>query len=80
MPKGIALRELGFDKIYEYLDAIYTTIIEKDISQRHQINDKRAFENIIKFVATHIGSPLSPNNIEPKLNAHFHFSDRILII
>ena len=27
LPKGIALRELGFDKIYEYLDAIYTTII-----------------------------------------------------
>jgi hypothetical protein len=67
LPKGIALRELGFDKIYEYLDAIYTTIIEKDISQRHQINDKRAFENIVKFVATHIGSPLSPNNIAKTL-------------
>ena len=67
LPKGIALRELGFDKIYEYLDAIYTTIIEKDISQRHQIKDKRAFENIVKFVATHIGSPLSPNNIAKTL-------------
>jgi predicted AAA+ superfamily ATPase len=67
LPKGIELRELGFDKIYEYLDAIYTTIIEKDITQRHQINDKRAFENIVKFIATHIGSPLSPNNIAKTL-------------
>ncbi len=67
LPKGISLRELGFDKIYEYLDAIYKTIVEKDISQRHQINDKRAFENIVKFVATHIGSPLSPNNIAKSL-------------
>ena len=47
----------------EYLEAIYTTIIEKDITQRHQINDKRAFSNIVKFMAYNIGSALSPNNI-----------------
>ena len=63
LPKGTALRELGYDKIVEYLEAIYNTIIEKDITQRHQINDKRAFENIIKFVASNIGSSLSPGNI-----------------
>ncbi len=63
LPKGVELREGGFDKIYEYLEAIYTTIIEKDITQRHQINDKRAFGNIAKFVASNIGSPLSPGNI-----------------
>ncbi len=63
LPKGVELRESGFDKIYEYLDAIYTTIIEKDITQRHQINDKRAFTNIVKFVASNIGNQLSPGNI-----------------
>ncbi|MDP3930271.1 MAG: ATP-binding protein [Bacteroidota bacterium] len=63
LPKGVELRKIGFDKIYEYLEAIYSTIIEKDISQRHQIRDKRAFGNIVKFVATNIGSSLSPNNI-----------------
>ncbi|MCX6230492.1 MAG: ATP-binding protein [Bacteroidetes bacterium] len=63
LPKGVELRENGFDKIYEYLEAIYTTIIEKDITQRHQINDKRAFANIVKFVASNIGSALSPGNI-----------------
>ena len=47
----------------EYLEAIYTTIIEKDVTQRHQINDKRAFSNIVKFMASNIGSALSPNNI-----------------
>ncbi len=67
LPKGAELREIGYDKIYEYLEAIYTTIIEKDISQRHQIKDKRAFENISKFVATNIGSPLSPSNIAKAL-------------
>lgn len=67
LPKGAELRESGFDKIYEYLDAIYTTIIEKDITQRHQINDKRAFSNITKFVASNIGNQLSPGNISKTL-------------
>lgn len=67
LPKGVQLRERGNDKIHEYLEAIYTTIIEKDITQRHQINNKRAFENIIKFVASNIGSPLSPGNISKTL-------------
>ena len=67
LPKGVELRESGFDKIYEYLDAIYTTIIEKDITQRHQINDKRAFTNIVRFVASNIGNQLSPGNISKTL-------------
>ncbi len=67
LPKGVELRESGFDKIYEYLTAIYTTIIEKDITQRHQINDKRAFANIVKFVASNIGNALSPGNISKTL-------------
>lgn len=67
LPKGIELRESGFDKIYEYLEVVYTTIIEKDITQRHQINDKRAFSNIVKFVASNIGNSLSPGNISKTL-------------
>ena len=67
LPKGVELREGGFDKIYEYLDAIYATIIEKDITQRYQINDKRAFNNIVKFVASNIGNQLSPYNISKTL-------------
>jgi predicted AAA+ superfamily ATPase len=67
LPKGVELRESGFDKIYEYLEAIYTTIIEKDITQRHRINDKRAFANIVKFVATNLGNALSPSNISKTL-------------
>lgn len=67
LPKGVELRENGFDKIYEYLQAIYTTIIEKDITQRHKINDKRAFANIAKYIASNIGNALSPSNISKTL-------------
>lgn len=67
LPKGVELRKDGFDKIHEYLEAIYTTIIEKDITQRHQIHQKRAFGNVVKFVASNIGNALSPSNISKAL-------------
>jgi len=69
LPKGIELREEGFDKVYEYLDALYATIIEKDITQRHKINDKRAFGNVAKFVTTNIGCQVSPGSISKALKA-----------
>ncbi len=69
LPKGIELREEGFDKLYEYLDALYATIIEKDITQRHSINDKRAFGNLVKFLANNIGSQVSPSSISKALKA-----------
>ncbi len=69
LPQGIAFREEGFDKIFEYLGALYATIIEKDITQRHKINDKRAFGNVAKFVAANIGNQLSPGSISKALKA-----------
>jgi predicted AAA+ superfamily ATPase len=69
MPKGIELRDKGFDTVYEYLEALYATIIEKDITQRRKINDKRAFGNILKFIASSIGSQLSPSGISKSLKA-----------
>jgi len=69
LPKGVELREEGFDKIYEYLEALYATIIEKDITQRHKIYDKRAFGNVVKFVAANIGSQISPSSISKALKA-----------
>jgi len=69
LPKGIELREEGFEKVYEYLESLYATIIEKDIMQRYKINDKRAFGNITKFVASNIGNQLSPGNISKSLKA-----------
>ena len=69
LPKGVELRFGGYDKIYEYLEALYATIIEKDITQRHKINDRRAFNNVIKFVASNIGSQMSPSSISKALKA-----------
>jgi len=69
LPKGIDLRKEGYDKIYEYLESLYNTIIEKDITQRHKIYDKRAFGNVIKFLANNIGNQVSPSSISKALKA-----------
>ncbi len=69
LPKGIDLREDGYDKIYEYLQALYNTIIEKDITQRYKIYHKRAFNNVVRFLAGNIGSPVSPSSIAKALKA-----------
>lgn len=68
LPKGVSLRASGYDKIYEYLEAIYQSIIEKDISLRYEIRDKRSFSNIVKFVASNIGNILSPSNISTTMS------------
>jgi len=75
LPKGVELREEGYDKIFEYLQALYSTIIEKDITQRHKIKDKRAFGNVTKFIAANIGKQISPGSISQALkgdNQHVH--------
>jgi predicted AAA+ superfamily ATPase len=69
LPKGVDLRKEGYDIVYEYLEAVYATIIEKDITQRHKINDKRAFKNVVKFIASNIGSQVSPSSISKALKA-----------
>ena len=69
LPKGVDLRKEGYDKIYEYLEALYNTIIVKDITQRHKIYDKRAFGNLVKFLANNIGNQVSPSSISKALKA-----------
>lgn len=69
LPKGVDLREEGYDIVYEYLEALYATIIEKDITQRHRINDKRAFGNVVKFIASNIGNQVSPSSISKALKS-----------
>jgi predicted AAA+ superfamily ATPase len=68
-PQGIKLKKSNQGAIVRYLNAIYNTVIEKDIVQRYKIRNLRAFSNVLKFIAGNIGSPLSPNNIAKALKA-----------
>jgi uncharacterized protein len=52
------------DKIrFEYLDNINSTILFRDVINRHQIRDPRFLTDLLKFLADNIGSLFSANKI-----------------
>lgn len=50
-------------EIRDYLDAIYNTIVVKDITKRHKIPDTMMLESVARFVFDNIGSQLSTKRI-----------------
>ncbi len=52
LPKGVDLREEGYDKIYEYFEALYNTIIEKDITQSIKFIIKEHLVILLNFWQT----------------------------
>jgi predicted AAA+ superfamily ATPase len=66
-PQGIKLKQSNPGAQARYLQAVYNTVIEKDIVQRYRIRNRRAFSNVLKYIAGNIGSPVSPNNIAKAL-------------
>jgi len=58
------------DLVMTYLTDIYNTIVKKDIIERNSIKDIALLENIIKYVASNIGSQVSANKISDYLNSN----------
>ncbi len=60
------LRNLSFDdtdKIKDYLNSVYNTVVLKDIIQREQIRNVPFLMNLGKFMSDNIGKLMSPNSI-----------------
>ncbi len=53
--------------IKQYIEGIYNTILLKDVSTREKINDVSLLENILKTVASSVGSPISAKKISDTL-------------
>ena len=53
--------------ITQYIEGIYNTILLKDVATREKINDVSVLENILKTVASSIGSPISTKKISDTL-------------
>jgi len=52
-----------------YLRDLYDTVLNKDVLTRFRINNKRGFENVLRFALGHIGSMLSPGNMAATMRA-----------
>ena len=58
------------DLVMTYLNDIYNTIVKKDVIERNGIKDIALLENIVKYVASNIGSSISANKISDYLNSN----------
>lgn len=53
--------------VRQYIEGVYNTILIKDVATREKINDITVLENILKTVASSIGSPISTKKISDTL-------------
>jgi predicted AAA+ superfamily ATPase len=63
LPQGVLLRKHGADIQNRYIQDVYSTVIDKDIKQRYNIQNMRSFENLAKYLMGNIGSQVSPSSI-----------------
>ena len=67
---AITLIKDNNELVLSYLNDIYNTIVKKDIIDRNKIKDTALLENIIKYLASNIGSSISATKISDYLNSN----------
>ena len=68
---GLPIVSYVHDKsaIRNILSGIFNTVIIKDVSKRNAIRDITLLENLIRYIAQNVGSPISSRNISNYLNS-----------
>ena len=61
LPKILSIK--GDDKKATYLRNLYRTVYLSDIYERHDIENKAEFEELVRILASSIGSPANPTNL-----------------
>lgn len=61
LPKILSIK--GDDKKTTYLRNLYRTVYLSDIYERHNIENKAEFEELMRILASSIGSPVNPTNL-----------------
>jgi predicted AAA+ superfamily ATPase len=65
-PYAAALRT-NSGMVNDYIEGVYNTILVKDVAKRAGITDLSLLENIVKFLCSAIGSPVSAKKISDTL-------------
>ena len=61
LPKILSIK--GDDKKATYLRNLYRTVYLSDIYERHEIENKPEFEELVRILASSIGSPVNPTSL-----------------
>lgn len=67
---AITLIRNNDELVLSYLNDIYNSIVKKDIIDRNNLKNTTLLENIIKYLANNIGSPISSTKISNYLNSN----------
>jgi uncharacterized protein len=67
-PEAVTLAQSNENLANDYLQAIYDTVIIKDIAQRYKLRNLHNLHRVISFVFNSVGSYISPTNIATELN------------
>ena len=67
---AITLIKNNDELVLSYLNDIYNSIVKKDIIDRNNLKNTTLLENIIKYLANNIGSPISSTKISNYLNSN----------
>ncbi len=59
----IGISNFDLTSAYQVVDAIYATVITRDISKRHKIRNKDLFDRVVKYVIENVGKTFSANII-----------------
>lgn len=54
--------------IRRYISGIYNTVVMKDVIQQNEVSDPALLENVIRYMALNVGSPLSSKEISDNMN------------
>jgi len=61
LPKILTIK--GDDKKVTYLRNLYRTVYLSDIYERHKIENKAEFEELVRILASSVGCPVNPTNL-----------------
>jgi predicted AAA+ superfamily ATPase len=61
--------DLNEEVVYQYINAVYNTVLLKDIVRRHQIRQVSLLENIGRFAFDNIGNLFSANRVSDYLRS-----------
>jgi predicted AAA+ superfamily ATPase len=65
------LHAFDFDEVpsFQYLDAIYQSILLKDVVKRHRVRNVSLLDNVTKYLFDNIGNLFNPSNVSKYLKS-----------
>lgn len=68
-PEAVGLAQENQNYANDYVSDIYNTIIERDIMTRYNLRNRTTFDQVMRFLCSSIGSPVSARSISDTLAA-----------